>query len=219
MIRKLGFASAVTVALMVTPACASYGMWPDGRQGVWRPADYQRIAYDNGYRRGFERGVGDLRSRRAYEFRNERDYRNADWGYNGRFGPRGQYRQFFRSGYERGYADGYRGRGAGRDPYGYPGGVYPRGTYPPSGPGRNPGGARGGYGYNSAAYDYGYRDGYEKGTEDLRDRDPYDPLRHGWYRDGDRHYNNRYGPREEYKRIYREAFRAGYDAAFRGGRY
>ncbi|MFB3854170.1 MAG: hypothetical protein ACE148_10155 [Vicinamibacterales bacterium] len=210
---------AIAAVLLAVPSCVSSGGWYGGRQGVWVPVDYERIAYENGYRRGFERGAADYRSGRVYEFRNERDYRNADWGYDSRLGPRGQYRQFFRSGYERGYSDGYRGQGAGRDPYGYPGGVYPRGGYPAPAPGRYPGGARSGYGYNSVAYDHGYRDGYEKGIEDLRDRDPYDPLRHGWYRDGDRHYNSRYGPREEYRRVYREGFRAGYDAVFRGGRY
>lgn len=90
------------------------------------------------------------------------------------------------------------------------GGVYPNdrtygNTYP------NPNGR---YGYNSVPYDSGYRDGLEKGREDARDRDSYDPVRHGWYRSGDRGYNNRYGTRDNYKLAYRDGFEAGYDQAY-----
>ncbi|HUR88857.1 MAG TPA: hypothetical protein VMZ74_07220 [Ramlibacter sp.] len=71
------------------------------------------------------------------------------------------------------------------------------------------------YGNNSVAFDNGYRDGLEKGREDAGDRDSYDPVRHGWYRSGDRGYNNRYGTRDSYKLTYREGFEAGYDQAYR----
>ena len=72
------------------------------------------------------------------------------------------------------------------------------------------------YGYNSVPYDNGYRDGLEKGREDLQDRDSYDPVRHSWYRSGDRGYNSRYGTRESYKLTYRDGFEAGYEQAYRG---
>src|SRR5688572_18653815 len=71
-------------------------------------------------------------------------------------------------------------------------------------------------GYNSVPYDNGYRDGLEKGREDLQDRDSYDPVRHSWYRSGDRGYNSRYGTRESYKLTYRDGFEAGYEQAYRG---
>jgi hypothetical protein len=71
-----------------------------------------------------------------------------------------------------------------------------------------------GYGNDRVAYDNGYRDGLEKGREDARDRDSYDPVRHGWYRSGDRGYNNRYGTRDNYKLAYRDGFEAGYDQAY-----
>ena len=35
--------------------------------------------------------------------------------------------------------------------------------------------------------------GDQKGREDAKDGDRYDPRRHNWYRDGDRGYNSRYG--------------------------
>lgn len=80
---------------------------------------------------------------------------------------------------------------------------------------RYPGNNRGGYGYNSQAYDNGYRDGLEKGREDARDGDSYDPVRHSRYRSGDHGYNSRYGTREQYRLAYRDGFEAGYDQAYR----
>lgn len=73
-------------------------------------------------------------------------------------------------------------------------------------------------GYNSVPYDNGYRDGLGKGREDARDNDSYDPVRHSWYRSGDRGYNSRYGTRETYKLTYRDGFEAGYEEAYRSSR-
>lgn len=69
--------------------------------------------------------------------------------------------------------------------------------------------------YNSVPYDYGYRDGYEKGREDIRDDDSYDPVRHSWYRSGNRGYDDRYGTRDQYKLVYRDGFEAGYRDGYR----
>ena len=68
---------------------------------------------------------------------------------------------------------------------------------------------------SSPAFTNGSRDGYEKGREDVGDRDPYDPARHSWYRSGDRNYRNEYGSRERYRDEYRQGFQEGYDRAFR----
>lgn len=200
MIRRLSFLSFAAAILIASSACAT----SRAPQAVWVPDDdYQAVGFENGYRRGFERGADDATAGRGYGFRNERDYRNADWGYRERLGPRGQYRQAFRDGYERGYADGYQGQEtAWRDQYGR------TGRYP---------GTDNSYGHGNAAFSFGYQDGYEKGMEDLRNRNRYDLIRHRWYRDGDRHYNNRYGSREDYKRVYREGFRNGYETAYLRG--
>ena len=74
------------------------------------------------------------------------------------------------------------------------------------------------YGYDSVPYDNGYRDGLEKGREDANDRDSYDPVRHSWYRNGERGYNSRYGSRETYKLTYRDGFERGYEEAYRSAR-
>ena len=99
-----------------------------------------------------------------------------------------------------------------RDQYPYPDQRYP---YPDRYPGD-----RGRYGYGHVAFDNGYKDGYEKGREDARDRDSYDPVRHRRYRSADRGYNRRHGSsREEYKDVYREGFRAGYEEGYRDSAY
>jgi len=71
--------------------------------------------------------------------------------------------------------------------------------------------------FGTAAFDNGYADGYEKGLEDGRDRREYDPVRHRWYREGDRGYESRDGSRAEYQNTYRDGFRSGYDAGYRDG--
>jgi len=95
------------------------------------------------------------------------------------------------------------------------GGVYDR-SYPNTYPAYPDNNRNSGYGYNSVPYDNGYRDGLEKGREDAGDRDSYDPVRHNWYRSGDRGYNSRYGTKDSYKLAYRDGFEAGYEQAYRG---
>ena len=99
-------------------------------------------------------------------------------------------------------------------------GVYDRtypnaGTYPNTGRYPNTYPNNRGYGNNSVPFDNGYRDGLEKGREDARDNDSYDPVRHGWYRSGDRGYNSRYGTKDSYKLTYRDGFDAGYEEGYR----
>jgi hypothetical protein len=95
-------------------------------------------------------------------------------------------------------------------------GVYDR-SYPNTYPNTYPNNSSGTYrNNNSVAYDNGYRDGLEKGRKDLQDRNSYDPVRHGWYRDGDRGYNSRYGTNDSYKFTYRDGFEAGYEQGYRG---
>ena len=74
-------------------------------------------------------------------------------------------------------------------------------------------------GRNSPAIQNGVNDGYEKGIDDARRRRSFDPLRHEWYRSGDRHYEGRFGPREQYKDSYREGFKSGYERGYREGEY
>jgi hypothetical protein len=63
----------------------------------------------------------------------------------------------------------------------------------------------------------GYADGYKRGVDDGRDRDRYDPVRHGDYREGDEGYYREYGSKDAYKNNYRAGFRQGYEDGYREG--
>jgi hypothetical protein len=214
MLRAHRHIAAALLALGVgigTPACGAYTTY--GNQGRYY-RDIERRAYDIGYREGLDHGQDDARRGRDYAYAHDRDYRNADRGYDRSFGNPEEYRRFFRQGYEAGYNEGYRGahRGSGGN---YPGSTYP--TYPsyPTSPSYPSGRAvpRGSY-----AQQNGYRDGVEAGRSDARDRARYDPVRAKRYREGDHDYDSRYGSRDDYKREYRSAFQQGYDEGYRGNR-
>jgi hypothetical protein len=63
----------------------------------------------------------------------------------------------------------------------------------------------------------GYADGYQRGLEDGRDRDRYDPVGHESYRSGDAGYHEGYGSRDAYRTNYRAGFRQGYEDGYRDG--
>ena len=69
--------------------------------------------------------------------------------------------------------------------------------------------------YQSPARDIGYRDGFEAGRDDVRDRDRYDPARSRRYRSADHDYDRRFGSRDEFRREYRVAFERGYAEGYR----
>jgi hypothetical protein len=218
--KRLLLASALGVMGLAwaTPASAQLGVRADWNYGDEAPQGYnesRRVAYDNGYREGLRDGERAARRRAAFDFRDERTWQRADKGYHRSFGDWGRYQQSFRNGYESGYAEGYRrvapgyggGYGGGRVP------VYPntRGDY-----GYGGYSGQGGYGYGSSpAFANGVRDGYEKGRQDARDRNSFDPQRHRWYRAGDHDYRSQYGPRRQYEDIYRRGFQEGYERGYR----
>ena len=217
--------AAVVLALSVAaPASAQLGgpsPWTYAEEARQPYVESRRVAYDNGYREGIKEGERDARSRDAFNYQDERTWQRADKGYHRSYGERGRYEQSFRTGYAAGYSDGYRRYSPSYG--GRPGPVYPnaRGDYGYGYPGQGGyGNQRGGYGYESSpAFANGVRDGYEKGREDARDRDPYDPRRHKWYREGDHDYRSAYGPRQRYEDVYRQGFRDGYDRGYREWSY
>ena len=73
------------------------------------------LGYDRGLRDGARRGEQDARSRRGFDFRREGDYRDADNGYRGSYGPRFAYSRGYREGYEAGYRRSYSYNARGRD--------------------------------------------------------------------------------------------------------
>jgi hypothetical protein len=187
---------------MATPACASTGYY---RYQERRGPEFERRAYDTGYRDGLSHGEHDARDRREFRVDRDGDYRHADDGYHREYGDKDDYRRAFRRGYEAGYTEGFnrfarRGAPAVVVP---PPVVYqnaPPAVAYPRVEGR----------FESLAARNGYRDGVDAGRHDARDRNRFDPSRAKRYREGDHDYDRRYGPREEYKREYRAAFEAGY---------
>jgi len=193
---------------VAAPASAQWGR-PDSRQTYGYSSEVRRAAYDRGFREGVREGEKDGRSRDPFRYEDEGDYRRGDIGYNRSYGSIEQYRHTFRQGFADGYNEGYRRFSRG---YG-PSGRY--GPYENRGYGGYPAG-RGGY---LTPFDVGARDGYEKGREDARDNDRFDPRRHKWYREGDHDYNGRYGSRDRYKDEYRRGFTQGYERGYRDRRY
>lgn len=234
-------AFALASVALAAPAQAQTRGWLDNNRSYSAPEqqsfyDARRVAYDNGFREGVKQGEKDGRKNKPFAYQDEKTFQRADKGYHREYGTVERYRQTFRTGYAAGYSDGYQrhapaygygGYGNGNGRYGQgravprrdTGGRYPDGRYPAY-PQQYPqdSGSYGQYGgYRDAAVRNGFNDGYEKGVEDARKNRSFDPLRHSWYRSGDRHYEGRYGSREQYKDFYREGFKSGYERGYREG--
>lgn len=68
----------------------------------------QRIAFDNGYKDGFDKGRDDGQDRKALDPTRQGRYRSADHGYDKKYGSKDQYKVSYRDGFEAGYQAGYR---------------------------------------------------------------------------------------------------------------
>jgi hypothetical protein len=219
-------AAAALVMAAAVPARAQASGWL-GTPAAYADDDYRtsyadarRSAYDNGYRDGVKRGEQAARDRRPLDVERERDYRQAEKGYNRSFGDRNRYRDNYRGGFAQGYRDGYRRGGARSNNGGGNGRVYPNSD---RGYGDNRGyGDRGygGYGGNAnyGAFQNGVADGYKKGLDDVHDRKYPDVTRQKWYRNGDHDYDSHYGSKDAYRVEYRRGFEDGYNRAYREAR-
>jgi hypothetical protein len=65
------------------------------------------MAFDMGYRDGVTSGQYDHRRNARADFGDTDAYRNADHGHGGSYGERAAYQAQYRTGFERGYQDGY----------------------------------------------------------------------------------------------------------------
>jgi flagellar biosynthesis/type III secretory pathway protein FliH len=155
---------------------------------VAQPRNPRYDFYDSGYREGYRNGERDARRGDRFDFEGARVFRRGH--------P--EFRRGYAAGYRAAYNDFRR---------------LVRQTRP--GAFGSQRGARGGY--QDPAFARGYADGYERGLDDGRDRDRYDPVRHGDYRDGDEGYDRGYGSRDAYKNNYRDGFRQGYEQGYRDG--
>jgi hypothetical protein len=96
---------------VATPACVAsiHSARIDYRQGV------QQRAYEQGHRKGFDRGRDDVSHGRPQQYERYKEYRNADNGYRRDDGDRDIYRGVFRQGFRDGYVQAFKERREGDD--------------------------------------------------------------------------------------------------------
>ena len=70
-------------------------------------ADLLNQAVNYGYQEGFRAGDADRRDRWGYDYRASFAYRDANYGYQGRYVDQSDYNYYFRQGFRKGYDDGY----------------------------------------------------------------------------------------------------------------
>ena len=104
MFKHLSVATFLAVATLATaPACAAQTRFYSSQYDY---RDFNRHAYDNGYRRGADHGESDARRGRDFRLTRDDDFRDADKGYRGSYGSIDAYRRVFREGYTAGYTPG-----------------------------------------------------------------------------------------------------------------
>ena len=70
-----------------------------------------RAAVQRGYQEGLRAGRSDRYDRWGNDHRRSRAWIDANFGYGGSHVSRSEYAHYFRQGFQRGYDDGYHGRG------------------------------------------------------------------------------------------------------------
>lgn len=85
------------------------GRYDDNYSNYGGNQQMRQNALNAGYNEGIKEGRKDRERGDRFDYRDEEDYRNANTGYNSRYGDRGLYAQYFREAFINGYTDGYRG--------------------------------------------------------------------------------------------------------------
>jgi hypothetical protein len=198
-------AIAIATVLMLSGLALAQRGWEhdddDGyRDGYASQARQQ--GYQRGYNDGIEKGRHEGRENDPFDYRTP-DWRQASRGYQDWMGPRNVYQRGYQEGYQNGFRSGFesiQGRRGDRDGYG-------SGSY------------GGGGGYQSPAFDSGYRDGATVAREDMEHGKRFNSNPRGRYDDMDHGYRREYGDKHTYKAAYADGYRQGYEANYRGYRY
>lgn len=86
---------------------------PYGNDPYGRNSSIYRVAQDQGYNDGYQKGAEDARDGDRYNAQGTSQYKNADRGYRSEYGNREEYRRAYRDAFVRGYDEGYRRQGGG----------------------------------------------------------------------------------------------------------
>lgn len=189
-------------------------------------------AYEAGLREGAHQGEADARGGRDANVDRDEVYRAGDRGYTRNAGDRDAYRTEFRRGFAVGYRQAYERVSVQQQQQRQQRRDVPRDAREARDDTRDARedrrevrderpddrrNGRGARGYQEPAAARGYSDGFDRGREDARGNERYDPARHGDYRDADEGYQREYGSKDTYRNNYRAGFRQGYDDGYRQG--
>jgi len=93
-----------------SPWSVRYSLGGQSRRTNQYGADLLRQAVRYGYEEGVRVGNADQRDHWRYNSRDSFAYRDANYGYTGRYVEQGDYNYYFRQGFRKGYEDGYYSR-------------------------------------------------------------------------------------------------------------
>jgi hypothetical protein len=108
LVRPLLLALLLVASVSLLPVSSVQGQYV--REYPRSYAEWQPMAYDNGYRLGRQHGESDARAGREFNYTEDREYQAADAGYQrdvDRYIDIERYRRVFRDGYVAGYEEGF----------------------------------------------------------------------------------------------------------------
>jgi hypothetical protein len=207
-----GFGVMLLGLVMLAPAgVAQSAGRDDDRYDAGRGRDLGDYGNDFGYQDGTRHGQADRSRYARYDYRSDL-WRRGDRGYQRHMGARGQYIQAYRAGYIRGYEAAYYGRNGNHGRWGRGRDDDWRRRDDDWGRGRN-----GGYDSRylaQIAQRNGFEDGVWYGQMDRRNGHSNRPTQVKGYKDADKGYSSSLGNRDDFKRIYRDAFIRGYQQGY-----
>jgi hypothetical protein len=89
---------------IATPACAQSRYYESRRADT---REFERRAYDVGFRDGVAAAEKDLQRHRPYSIERHDNWRDADDGYHRGWGDRELYRRVFRDAFRKGYSEAF----------------------------------------------------------------------------------------------------------------
>jgi hypothetical protein len=176
------------------------------------PADPRLHGYEHGYRDGYQQGRLDHgRNMPANPRIPEASVVSRQ--YEPYMGSREDFVIGYGDGYRTGYDDAYNGRRSGWEKtYRLDQSYDPDRPYTANSADRVY--EENHWSYQDVAYDIGYRDGLAMGQADASRHKDYRPEKNDRYDDADHGYHSSYGPKDNYKNRYREAFLRGYSDGY-----